>query len=155
MTADFSTNGKQLRKLVAITVQELLDPEGHDEAQIVEKLSVEGFTAEQAWRAVSFVPIAFGRHYFTVTSTPVLVDEFEMRRRETGDSRLGHLSKEPIYLEAHREASRWYAQEDRESFLRLAVQSAELDAVIKLVKQGSRVEDLVLSTPVFLNIPVE
>ena len=123
------------------------------EDELSRTLVGEEFPVDVSERAIAFVPLAFGRKYLAA-DPPTYQAGFEIRDPETDQIFSGMLKDEHAFQVAMEIAETWYLEKSQEEFLRVAVRSAEIDAISQLTASGSRVSDLVLSEPIFLRIPL-
>ena len=120
-------------------------PNSSDE-EVFRKLVGTGVERQYAARLVEFLPMAYGRLLLGKAGTS-FSDMFQ-RMTPSGDLTADRpLSSEPVWEEvvsfAHAEAGRGVSKKD---LLAVAGRSAELDAANQLMKQGSKLEDLILTT---------
>jgi hypothetical protein len=120
-------------------------PNSSDE-EVFRKLVGTGVEPQYAARLVEFLPMAYARLLLAEGGTR-FSDMFQ-RMTPSGDPTVERpLSSESVWEEvvsfAKAEAGRGVSKKD---LLAVAGRSAELDAANQLLKQGSKLEDLVLTT---------
>jgi hypothetical protein len=116
------------------------------DVEVFRKLVGTGVERQYAARLVEFLPMAYGR--LLLGKAGIHFSEMFQRMTPSGDlTAEQQLSSEPVWEEvvsfAQAEARRGASKED---VLAVAGRSAELDAVNQLLKQGSKPEDLILTT---------
>jgi hypothetical protein len=114
--------------------------------EVFRKLVGTGVERQYAARLVEFLPMAYGR--LLLGKAGIHFSEMFQRMTPSGDlTAEQQLSSEPVWEEvvsfAQAEARRGASKED---VLAVAGRSAELDVVNQLLKQGSKPEDLILTT---------
>jgi hypothetical protein len=106
----------------------------------VAELLAQGFPRGLATRAVTFLPLAFGRRVLEGLAT--VADNFVLSGRELP------LASEPVFVRAWELAHR----ANREQIRRIGLRSAEVNAVNAALKAGSKPGALVLTPPICLTI---
>lgn len=114
--------------------------------EVFRKLVGTGVDRQYAARLVEFLPMAYGRLLLGKAGTRF--SEMFQRMTPSGDlSAERPLSSEPVWGEvvsfAQAEAGRGVSRKD---LLAVAGRSAELDAANQLLRQGSKLEGLILTT---------
>lgn len=129
-------------------VNEAADAFVHDSAleedALISQLIKSGADRLTAERIVQFLPIAFGR-LFLEPYAPSFSDEFLLRNLASGREARGRFTTDSIF-QACLGAGRSYS---RGELSKVACISAEVDAIKKLVADGSNPSDVVLTELVF------
>jgi hypothetical protein len=118
---------------------------GQEDHTVIEALVASGIDSNDAEWLVALLPVAFTRVLFK-SGGPSFADTYQCMREDGSVSGEHRLSDEPIFVHALAIAD----TADRETMLAVAGRSAELNAINKALHAGSKLENLVLSPPIFL-----
>lgn len=121
-----------------------------DEDELVQALIGEGFSEDEAERALAFVPMAFGR-FLLAPSIPVFPDTYEIRDPDCDRRARGRLSNEPVYVAAYEYAQAHGGDED---VLQIGAWSAEMQTANQLVAGGSEIGDVRFTETILLRVPI-
>jgi hypothetical protein len=123
----------------------------NSEDDVVEQaLKSAGIPSQTAVRLVEFMPLAFGRVF--MDGMGITFEENYIRlNRKTKQEKRGKLADEKFYTESLSFARQIVGQQTySKAFQAVALRSAEVNAVNNALNNGSKPENLVLSSPVFL-----
>jgi hypothetical protein len=112
---------------------------------VVEALVASGVDPKDAEWLVALLPVAFTRVLFK-SGGPSFADTYQCMSDDGSISGEHSLSNEPIFAHGVSIAS----SADRETMVAVAGRSAEFNVINQALHVGSKLDDLVLSPPVFL-----
>lgn len=108
-----------------------------------------------ARRLIDCVPEAFGIVLAAHISSELVLPTKFSAKLQNSDMEWFKFEVEPIFVSGFKLAQLMFHHGSREVFQKLAVRSAMLNTVNKLLNAGGKIEGAVLSGPVMLGIPAE
>jgi hypothetical protein len=121
-----------------------------DEAAVAEQLVARGFTIDEAWRLILFVPMAFSRPVLEELGVAIFPDHLVVPTEEGGELR-AYLADQPEYTAAlalartHRAAG---SAMPHEHYVAVAGAAAEIDATSNALNAGADVAGAAIATAV-------
>jgi hypothetical protein len=140
---------ERITEAIRLALKFIRQSTADSDESIYEKLTAERLNPELAARLVEFLPIAYTR--ILLTSSGARFSNTFRRNLPDGTSRESEFSANPVWNAvesfAQAEIARGISQKE---LLGVAARSAEFDAANKLLKQGSKLSNLVFTPPAFL-----
>lgn len=122
-----------------------------DDEELMSIMCTDGVEKKYAKYLVAFIPLAFVRVLLD-TQGPTFQPTYQHHNSVTGTYASIPLREQPVYQAAYDVATIWMHQGvDRQSFFAVAGRSAELQALNKLLQQGSELKNIECAEPAFFD----